>query len=394
MDTAAIPYPLYLGEILPSLGLWLPGLKDVYLVTYALPSSEERMNGWHFQYGKEISEPEELEVDIESQEWTKLGNRSKAFEWLEDEEVPFFDVAPKAGQIDLFSGLKKEVLFMRLRASSLEGYDFVFLRFTEIAESPGVKGIRKGLDIPAREYIGLLLHSLFSHWIGEWEKRQEASQHFVSQTRAAFGLLKREREAFADMQERYQESLLKLAESALGKLAERYGLTFSLGEKAREWIKDYQGDLSGLNKRIENAAAYAHILMQDQLPAHIILEDWYFQDTDSKMLRQNADIQEIRKKPLESRGGLSRTFELLDKLETAAREASNKQLKLTSTNVGRMCPSPISAPAITDSIRNHRKRIVRLLARHPEKWPLIRAEFKPIQNALDKELPLLEKESA
>lgn len=394
MDTAAIPYPHYFGEILPSLALWLPGLKDVYLVTPVSPYSEDRVNGWHLQYGKGAADAEELDVDMDSPEWTSLCNKPKAFEWLEDEEVPFFNVTPKAGQIDLFSGLKKEVLLMRLRAASVEEFDLLFLRFSEIAESPGVKGIRKGLDMPAREYIGMMLHSLFSHWIGEWKKRQEANQHFVSQTRAAFGLLKREREAFADMQERYQESLLKLAETALGKLTERYGLPFSLGEKAREWVKDYQGELSGLKNRIEQAADYAFILMQDQMPAHIILEDWYFQESIIDVQTQSIEIQDIRKKPLESRGGLSRTYELLDKLEAAARKASNQQLKLTSNNVGSMCPSPISAPAITDSIRNHRKRIVKLLARHPEKWPLIRNEFKPIQNALEKELPLLEKESA
>ncbi|HRY98937.1 MAG TPA: hypothetical protein P5550_07750, partial [Bacteroidales bacterium] len=68
--------------------------------------------------------------------------------------------------------------------------------------------------------------------------------------------------------------------------------------------------------------------------------------------------------------------------------------KLTSANVGRLCPTPISAPAISDSIRNHRDRIISLLSRHPERWPLIRRRFRPITNILENNASGIEQESA
>ncbi|MBL6950397.1 MAG: hypothetical protein ISR57_07110, partial [Bacteroidales bacterium] len=56
---------------------------------------------------------------------------------------------------------------------------------------------------------------------------------------------------------------------------------------------------------------------------------------------------------------------------------------LTSVNVGKEFPTPISAPAITDALRKHKKRIIHLFDQYPEKWEIIRHEFRPIQNILN-----------
>jgi len=85
-------------------------------------------------------------------------------------------------------------------------------------------------------------------------------------------------------------------------------------------------------------------------------------------------------------GGLSRTMELLDKLELASRKVLDNNLKLTSAHVGAHCPVPISAPAISDSIRTHKSRIIKLLYQHPQKWPVLREKFRPILRVMEEEV--------
>ena len=80
----------------------------------------------------------------------------------------------------------------------------------------------------------------------------------------------------------------------------------------------------------------------------------------------------------------SKTRQILDKYEKSARDVLKNDQPLTGKNVGANCPTPISAPAITDSIKNHKKKILTLFLKHPEKWPIIKSEFKPIINILPK----------
>lgn len=81
----------------------------------------------------------------------------------------------------------------------------------------------------------------------------------------------------------------------------------------------------------------------------------------------------------------NRSFELLDKLEHAALKVINTGQKLTGYNVGKAFDTPISAPAITDALRKHVGKIKTLARIYPDRWPLIRNQFKPVQNALEDE---------
>jgi len=66
--------------------------------------------------------------------------------------------------------------------------------------------------------------------------------------------------------------------------------------------------------------------------------------------------------------------ELVDRIAEAA--------DISKASAGRALDAALDA--ITDSLKNHRKRIVELLHKHPGKWPTIRSEFKPVLNLLKK----------
>ena len=73
---------------------------------------------------------------------------------------------------------------------------------------------------------------------------------------------------------------------------------------------------------------------------------------------------------------------LLDKLEEAAVRVVNNSEDLTGVNVGKACSRAISAPAISDALKKHKNKINTLLDEFPDRWKLIREEFKPLINIL------------
>jgi hypothetical protein len=81
---------------------------------------------------------------------------------------------------------------------------------------------------------------------------------------------------------------------------------------------------------------------------------------------------------------LNKTRLFLDRLERAASKLSANGEDLTSSAVGQTMDRPISAPAITDALRKNRRRVLLLLEQNPEKWPIIRNQFRPLINIVVK----------
>jgi len=81
---------------------------------------------------------------------------------------------------------------------------------------------------------------------------------------------------------------------------------------------------------------------------------------------------------------LTKTASFLDKYESAAKISLSKNEKITGLNIGNNCYPAISPAAISDILRKHQNKITLLMAQNPQKWPIIRARFKPILNVIEK----------
>ncbi|MFO7613280.1 MAG: hypothetical protein R6W71_01425, partial [Bacteroidales bacterium] len=110
----------------------------------------------------------------------------------------------------------------------------------------------------------------------------------------------------------------------------------------------------------------------------LTIED-YCLDFDSYQLPEDA-AQNVKK--IDSRQ--SRAMQLLDRLEKAAISLKSRNVPLTSANVGQALDAPVTAPAITDALGKSRDVIRRLLDQYPDKWEIIRKEFRPLINQMEK----------
>lgn len=75
-----------------------------------------------------------------------------------------------------------------------------------------------------------------------------------------------------------------------------------------------------------------------------------------------------------------RTYLLLDRYEKAAIQVLKAQQSLTGAHLGQFLSPPVTAAAISDAIRKHSQKITNLLQKYPNRWEIIRKQFRPIQN--------------
>ena len=92
----------------------------------------------------------------------------------------------------------------------------------------------------------------------------------------------------------------------------------------------------------------------------------------------NTPAKSIQKNTIDEKH--KRTYSLLDRYEKSALQVLQAQLSLTGTNLGKHLDPPVSAAAISDAIRKHSSKITLLLNEYPNKWEIIRKQFRPIQN--------------
>lgn len=378
METTARAYEAYYVELLKQLPELIPGISKALLFFGAMDTAQG-LRSLRYSYQKGQYGSQSLDASGVVSKIEELRQGSLPFDWMKEEDVPFSEKPIKTGQIDIFSELNKEILLLRLPPRAFSTKDILFIHLSTVSDDPAIKGIRKGIDNASRSFIGLMCWKTIRHILDRIDSQEDKLQGFMRQTRESYRLFNKERENYRKTGERYGESLLKLAEAHLRELGYERKINFRLSETASETIRKYPGDLTNLLSSLLHATEYAEELYSGSQLNEILIEDWFlelFSKTDKR-------VDEKIKEAPEQKGALSKTSELLDKLEDAARKVNSNSLKLTSANVGRMCPAPISAPAITDSIRNHRNRIIQLFDRHPEKWMLIRNSFRPIINVLE-----------
>ena len=79
----------------------------------------------------------------------------------------------------------------------------------------------------------------------------------------------------------------------------------------------------------------------------------------------------------------AKTKEYLDRYEKAAEQIVKDGVSLTGMNLGAYCSPKITPAAISDNIKKHRSKIITLLHRYNEKWPIVRENYRPIRKLLD-----------
>ena len=113
------------------------------------------------------------------------------------------------------------------------------------------------------------------------------------------------------------------------------------------------------------------------------LDDILIDEFDLVMPKATLSLTNENKEEIVINDRYAKTKEYLDRYEKAAEQILKDRLSLTGMNLGTYCSPKITPAAISDNIKKHRSKIVTLLHRYNEKWPIIRENYRPIRKLLD-----------
>ncbi len=364
-----------LVNILKISGLLIPGIEKVVAIYY--DHKLEDIYAKSLRRNSSDSKIKDFLIDGRRNSIINLRLQKEPVNWYKKGELPFETKDVNKVKMEIFDELENVVLLLRFYNEYDRNYDLLFFYFNDNAGNFEVSNSNKSLSVKNKNIIGYLLLNNINAIIETNRQDLEILQLLVENTKSIIQDNNLIKEDLKIIKKRFGESLGNLCKSYVNELSSKRNKEYKLSEKALTKIGNYIGDINNLKSIIEKAIN--------------CIENTNF-DNDNEILEINEwDIRffdyDVKKtKPIEKKLAIedkyTKTILLLDKLEKASQEVKSKNFRLTSSNVGKCIPSPITAPAISDALKKHRKKILYLLNKHPDKWRIIRNEFRPLLNVI------------
>ncbi len=300
--------------------------------------------------------------------------RDKVWQWLTDAEMPFSkSKLARESNLTLFDENKVK----NLQISILNGNsESILICYFVFGEQNPLFGHSTELALTTENKM--LIANMMSNYVLQlrhlYNQQLETTRFLHDQFRFTEQQLRQLYQKSGNAKEVRADLVAQFCEIRLAALSEKMGVEFELSAQS---IKELDNNNVSLIQ-VEDILCSATHRLQVMFPLdkRLIIEPWHlgFELEDTEMVGNESSISDIR---------YSRTIDLLNKLEDAGKRVKKLHLKLTGTNVGMHCETPISAPAITDALRKHSNRIVKLMNLYPDRWTLLRTDFRPLQNLLD-----------
>lgn len=354
----------------------LPGIEKVVAI-YFDPDTNS-LRGVASEKNKGGHKVKELEVNSIYDRLLPFMKDKTPYTWYNKNSIPF-EVNDKDStpSIDIFTELENVVLLIRLQGEQKGLHDLVFLYFNENPSNFGVSNSDNPLSTESKSIIAFLLYNSLKSIVESKRNNKKALRFHNERTRLILDQTEKLSTELQRTHDNYGLSLVKLCKQYLKEHERKNKRSYVLAQDAIEKISNYSGELKDLEQIIEETVDYVNTLYFD-IPGEIKISEWHINFN----IENASGISHHEEMP--SADKYTKTISLLDRLEQSALRVKKHNLKLTGSNVGNHFDKPVSAPAISDALYNHKGKIITLLNRFPDKWETIRAEFRPLKNIIEK----------
>ena len=312
----------------------------------------------------------ELSVD---RSVVKLRKQRPRSTWLRNFEIDETINSSKT-QLNIHSEYENHVLLIRFPNSSDGLSDLLFVFFRNEDQIFQFSGNPQKLSTSIKDAVAnILVRSL-----DVFRKQLENDAAIFDLINQSESLHNKEVESLKDqLNIKNQEQLNQfksIAESISDPLSKRTGYLFNWSDESIQKLIKMQLPLKKLTSVLENALTIVvnRSVKPDSLieinASDLIIEGNNDNSTD-------APVISIR---------YERTYQLLDRYEEAAKCVIQERMPLTGVNLGNFCKPPVSPAAISDALKKHGKKIMTLFDQEPNRWSLLRNEFRPVKNIMYK----------
>ncbi len=359
--------------ILKNANALLPGIEKIIAIYYD-NNTDSIKSKIVVKPGKE-SKVEEYNITDKKELVLRYRTGKLNYNWYGKDELPF-DIPVKKKDNDIFGESEKIVLLLRLKNENDTLSDLLFIYFNRNLSNFFLSRSDKQLTTDNKNIIASLLYNYFNHQINENRKNRSVLKTVNSNTRSLIKEANQLRNELQQTRLNYGESLVNLCRRYIQEWSEKNDKNYQLTDDAIDKIRNFKGNINNLYTIISNTVIYVDTLSYEEYDNVITLKAWHINMDDYQVKPQRE------KTYYDQDSKYVKTTQLLNKLENAARNVISSNKRLTSSNVGKALDKPITAPAITDSIQKHKQKIINLFDKYPEKWEIIKKNFKPIKNII------------
>ncbi|MDP4281026.1 MAG: hypothetical protein Q8867_02650 [Bacteroidota bacterium] len=380
-------HPLFLLENIPSI---LPGIEKAITIFYS--PENQKLLSHSLVKEKEEYIPGEVNIESSLTILSRFRSETAPFTWLKKDDLPFDVKSVSKVEMTIFSELSNNILLIRIPNNFDALNDLFFIYLNQDLSNFGTVNSNQLLTTENKKIIGSILRNSLMTLLSNICNDKEQFAILQENTQLILRENDQKRNETAGIKEKYKDSMVHLSLEYLKEISASDGIRYRLTEQAVEKIKNFQGDIRVIKPVIEKAARISGCYNISPNPDHRNIEH---SASDSNVIyidHYHIVFQDIKEKKVpesipEPAGEVPvryvRTMALLDKLENAAVHLKSKNKMLTSANLGNEFPTPVSPPAITDSLKKHRSKILYLFKEYPNRWGTIRSEFRPVQNILN-----------
>jgi hypothetical protein len=301
---------------------------------------------------------------------------AKSFAWLHQRDLPFETEKHLEVQMTVFHEMESNVLRLAVENEHDGAMDLLYYYFPDNFSQFRLSKSGKNLMPDHRTIIGSMLYSSVVTLYRTSISDRKVLRQINGNTRSIIDRYKERQEEIRRMTSGVQRNIVDICRHLLNEISAASSVQYSLSPSAAEKLKKFKGDIPELKLILQNAVAFASALDFEGYRDEFRLDEYHIH---LESARQQEKVVESTTMPS---ARYAKTIALLDKLEQASRSVMSRELPLTGANVGNACQKAISAPAISDALKKHRSKIITLLGLYPDRWNLIRSEFKPLINLL------------
>jgi hypothetical protein len=338
-----------------------PGVDKVWLISNE--TSEDRFQLFELNNQKETSQfVSNVEVKPE-----KYVNSKNYYRWISLSETPLRSDKQARTQFNIFDEYQNRILHLFL--PPLDDHFIVFYIFFNEEKSLTGPHSDGRLTTDNKQLIAHTLYHLLS-----LERDRYIADNTVSKNLQSM----QKRMASVQEKESHDHFFSAYVKEQVEKISSQNQINVNISDEAIKYLSEQFLKPNEIRTLLDEVLSWL-INFSDINQTHYTIEVSHVV-SESKL----SDKEVIITKPAHD-ARYNRTFDLLEKLELAASRAIQNGMRLTGANVGQSYDTPISAPAITDALKKHTSKILTLNKLYPDRWPIIKSQFKPYQNILESE---------
>lgn len=355
-------------QLLHSLPAVFPGIDRVVML---YTSSEDELNGQELLRNGTNYRLRALIIDgLDCDKY--INQENSGYAWLHPYELPFDRKRELNTNYHLFSEEQYLVLCVKLETND-EDLDSFYLFFREDQSNFGISRLQGSLDTARKALIGSLVLRMMRIFYRSADKYEAYLHKFTDVTRSLL-----EENSISKSNPSSLKWTTDWAHDFLKSFSHQPSSSWMLTEEALEKLNSAT-DYSSAKSALTNAAQIASMLYATD-------DVWTILPSFITFSAEDKKDKEIKEAPITGESRMSKAIAWLDNVE----QATNKIMALgeepTGNAVGQSLDRPVSAPAITDWLRQNQRRVMMLLDKHPAKWTLIRENFRPLINMIEREL--------